>query len=143
MTDAELVDAARSGDRHAFGQLVIRYQGQAYALAFSLLGDWAEAQDMTQESFLRAHRNLDLLADPAKFGPWLRRIVFGTCMDRARAFRPELYGTAGDEPPGRRASRGTTRVAEGIGSGPLDRLLRAELAEVVLKALDSLPERQR
>lgn len=143
MTDARLVEAARSGDRQAFGELVTRYQGQVYALAFSLLGDWAEAQDMAQESFLRAHRNLDLLADPAKFGPWLRKVVFGTCMDRARALRAESYGTARDAPPRRRSSDLKTRIADGAGSGPLDRLLRAELKELVLKAVNSLPERQR
>ena len=46
---------------------------------------------MAQEAFLRAWRNLDLLSDPAKFGAWLRRIVFGVSVDWLRVFRPELY----------------------------------------------------
>ena len=93
-TDAQLVDAARAGDAPALGELVRRYQGQAWRLAAAILRDPVEAEDVTQESFLRALRNLDLLADPNKFGPWLRRIVFGVAVDWLRAFRPEMYRSA-------------------------------------------------
>jgi len=46
---------------------------------------------MTQEAFLRAWVNLDLLSDPAKFAAWLRRIVFGVSIDWLRVFRSDLY----------------------------------------------------
>jgi RNA polymerase sigma factor (sigma-70 family) len=140
MTAAELVQDARAGDPRAFGVLVDRYQGQAYALAYSLLGDWAEAQDMAQEAFLRAYRNLDLLADPTRFGPWLRRIVFGTCMDWARRFRPELYRSTHDGAGGELAGSGGV---SGPGAGPLEQLLLRELSQVVLEAIAALPDRQR
>jgi RNA polymerase sigma factor (sigma-70 family) len=146
MTDAELVQDARAGDPRAFGALVDRYQGQAYALAYSLLGDWAEAQDMAQEAFLRAYRNLDLLADPARFGPWLRRIVFGTCVDWARRFRPELFRSTHDNPGGGPSGFGgeaATAGASGPGAGPLEQLLLRELSQVVLEAIAALPDRQR
>src|SRR5690606_19464055 len=54
---------------------------------------WAtmrEAEDAAQDAFVRALRNLDLLADPAKFAPWLRRIAFGVAVDRLRSRRAEL-----------------------------------------------------
>lgn len=134
-TDAELVDAARRGESDAYGELVYRYQRNAYALAYSLLGDAAEAEDMAQEAFLRALRNLDALADPAKFGAWLHRIVFGTCIDWLRAFRPELYRMSGE--PDR-----TPDVASNEPT-PVERLEQIELARRVLEAVAELPPRYR
>ena len=89
--DAELVDLARSGNRDAYGELIRRYQRSIWGLACLLVNDRYEAQDLTQEAFLRAWLNLDLLSDPAKFAPWLRRIVFGVSIDWLRVFRPDLY----------------------------------------------------
>jgi RNA polymerase sigma-70 factor (ECF subfamily) len=92
--DAKLVGLARSGDRDAYGELIYRYQRQIYGLACVLLGDRSEAEDITQEAFLRAWLNLDMLSDPAKFAPWVRRIVFGVSMDWLRAFGMDLYRIA-------------------------------------------------
>jgi RNA polymerase sigma factor (sigma-70 family) len=94
MLDADLVAAARSGNRAAYDELIRRYQRAIYGLACVLLGDRSEAEDVTQEAFLRAWLNLDLLSDPDKFAPWVRRIVFGVSIDWLRAFRPDLYRLA-------------------------------------------------
>jgi RNA polymerase sigma-70 factor (ECF subfamily) len=90
-TDAELVHLARAGNREAYGELIRRYQHSIWSLACLLLDDRFEAEDMAQEAFLRAWLNLDLLSDPAKFAPWLRRIIFGVSIDWLRVFRPDLY----------------------------------------------------
>lgn len=74
-TDAELVDAARAGTGAAFGQLVRRYQSIAVARAYAHVADRAEAEDIAQEAFMRAHRYLDQLRKPASFGPWLLQTV--------------------------------------------------------------------
>ena len=89
--DSDLVRMARAGNRDAYGELIRRYQNQICGLACTLLDDRFEAEDVTQEAFLRAWLNLDLLSDPAKFAPWLRRIVFGVAIDWLRVFRPNLY----------------------------------------------------
>jgi RNA polymerase sigma factor (sigma-70 family) len=89
--DADLVRMARAGNRDAYGELIRRYQRQICGLACTLLDDRFEAEDVTQEAFLRAWLNLDLLSDPAKFAPWLRRIVFGVSIDWLRVFRPGIY----------------------------------------------------
>ena len=136
VTDAELVGAARRGDAGALGELVRRHQKQVFAVALSLLGDAAEAEDMAQETFIRASRNLDLLADPAKFAAWVRRIAFGVCVDWLRAFRPELY----------RSAQELEDHAASIPSGapsPLERLENLELSRRVLGALEQLPVRYR
>jgi len=63
-----------------------RYQRMVYALALSLVRP-DDVDDVAQDAFLRAFRNLDLLADPAKFGVWLRRITFGVAIDHVRTDR--------------------------------------------------------
>jgi RNA polymerase sigma factor (sigma-70 family) len=92
--DAELVHLARAGNRDAYGELIRRYQRSICGLACLLVGDRFEAEDLTQEAFLRAWLNLDLLSDPPKFAPWLRRILFGVSIDWLRVFRPDLYRSA-------------------------------------------------
>jgi RNA polymerase sigma factor (sigma-70 family) len=96
-SDSNLVALAKAGNREAYSELIGRYQRSTYGLACVLLGDRFEAEDITQEAFLRAWQNLDLLSDPAKFAPWLRRIVFGAAVDWLRAFRPDLYRLADAE----------------------------------------------
>jgi RNA polymerase sigma factor (sigma-70 family) len=134
-TDAELVEAARRGDLAAQGELVRRYQRQTALLAGALVNDLAEGEDLGQEAFVRAFRNLDLLADPSRFAPWLRRIAFGVSIDWLRSFRPDLYrGWEGEE--------GERAIADPDPS-PLEHLLRAALEERVAAALVALPPRYR
>jgi DNA-directed RNA polymerase specialized sigma24 family protein len=97
-TDADLVRMARAGNRGACDGLIRRYQRQVRGLACLLLDDQFEAEDATQEAFLRAWLNLDLLSDPGKFAAWLRRIVFGVCIDWLRVFRPNLYRLSDSRP---------------------------------------------
>jgi RNA polymerase sigma factor (sigma-70 family) len=137
ISDASLVARAREGESAAFEELVRRHQGATRALGYALVGDWAEAEDLSQEAFLRAFRNLDLLADPEKFAPWLRRVTFGVCIDWVRTFRPQLYRLESA------ADADATLAAPSHDVSPLDRLERAELAERVMRALAELPPRYR
>ncbi len=67
LTDGELVRLTRGGDREAYGTLIARYQGHVYGVAYSIVGRWQDAQDIAQETFIRAYVNLDQLRDPARF----------------------------------------------------------------------------
>ncbi len=96
-TDAELVEMARQGDAGARDELVRLYQRQTALLAAALVGDLAEGEDLGQEAFVRAFGNLDLLVNPSRFGPWLRRIAFGASIDWLRSFRPDLYRGSEEE----------------------------------------------
>jgi RNA polymerase sigma factor (sigma-70 family) len=87
--DAELVALSLGGDSRAFGALVARYQGSIHGLAYAIVAQWTEAEDLTQSAFLRAYLSLAGLRDPARFAPWLRRIATTTCMDWLEAHRPE------------------------------------------------------
>jgi RNA polymerase sigma factor (sigma-70 family) len=107
-----------------------------YALALSLVRA-SDADDVVQDAFLRAFRNLDLLADPARFGVWLRRITFGVAIDHVRADKARQ--------PGLGASPDLEEEieAEDPGLSPLEQLERREVVDRVLAALDRLPARYR
>jgi len=139
-TDAELVEMVRErGDTASYGELIKRYQGHAYGLAYSLLGDWAEAQDMAQEAFIRGYINLHTLENPAKFAAWLRRIVFSVSMTWLQSFRPELYRSIGRED----ATRELDAVPDTEAETPMDHALKTEMSTVVLEAIAGLPQKYR
>ncbi len=86
----ELVRRVQAGDRKAFGTLVERYRSRIFALALHLTGSESEADDITQEGFLRAYRAIDSFAGRSEFFTWLYRIVINLAhsSNRARARRP-------------------------------------------------------
>src|SRR5918992_3988673 len=135
--DATLVPLARAGNAQALSALVAKHARATRAIAYSVVGDWAEAEDLSQEAFLRAFRNLDLLADPAKFAAWLRRLTFGVCIDWVRTFRPSLFRleTVHDEI--------ATLGAPSRAPSPLEHVEQLELTERVMRALAELPPRYR
>lgn len=69
--DEQLVERARRGDREAFGQLYDRYAGLVRSICFEWTGDVTSAQDLSQEVFLSAYRQLDHLKDPKCICAWL------------------------------------------------------------------------
>lgn len=90
-TDALLVRSARDGDRLAFQRLVQRHLRRSVATASRLLGRDANAEDVTQEAFVRLWNRLgDLEIGEAGVWPWLRRVIFNLCMDRKRARRQNV-----------------------------------------------------
>ena len=86
-TDAELVQAARTGDAEAFGHLVRRYQGLIYGLAYHHVGNFADAQDIAQEAFVKAFRGIDRLQQPERFASWLKAIATNECKMALRGSR--------------------------------------------------------
>ncbi|MCP4537556.1 MAG: sigma-70 family RNA polymerase sigma factor [Chloroflexi bacterium] len=92
-SDAELVAKARQGDEAAFEQLVRKHQRYVFNVAYRVLGDYAEAEDMTQEAFVRAWRGLPGFRGQAQFTTWLYRIVHNLCLNRLPKLQRELLQT--------------------------------------------------
>lgn len=97
-TDNDLVTRARAGDGAAFGALVARYQSAALRLAAAISGSTADAADIAQEAFVKAHRALPKLADPATVRSWMLRIVANEAKNHLRGrarrrVRDERYGS--------------------------------------------------
>lgn len=81
MTDGELVRQSLDGRTEARNQLVHRWAARILALCHHQVRCRQTAEDLAQESLLRAFRALDSLAEPEKFGPWLRGIAQRVCLD--------------------------------------------------------------
>lgn len=139
LDDATLAVRAGEGDVDAFEELVLRHQGQVYRLALRMLGSAAEAEDVTQDSFLAAWRGLPRLRSEAAFGGWLYRLAFNRCLNVLRARRPvteldpgTLRATRADEQPEAAAEAGAQVAAL---SAALQRLTPEQRACWVLREL--------
>jgi len=89
--DRQLVRAALNGEASAFGTIVERYWNMVVALALSKVSDAAEAEDIAQESFLKAYSQLARLRDPSRLAGWLSKIAMQQCSNSLRrAFRVKM-----------------------------------------------------
>jgi RNA polymerase sigma-70 factor (ECF subfamily) len=86
--DADAVARARGGDSEAFRQLVERHSRSVYKVAYRVTGNPDDAEDVVQETFLKAYRQLDRFEERASFGTWLHRIAWNCSVDLLRA-RPK------------------------------------------------------
>jgi len=79
-----LVERARNGEIGAFRELVERYKKKIYYLALDLTGNHHDAEDLSQEVFIKAYRSLKNFRGDAKFNSWLYRIAVNTCISQKR-----------------------------------------------------------
>jgi len=98
--DGYIIQQCLNGDTGAYGFLVEKYKKAVYALAYSRIGDFHDAQDITQEVFVKAYKNLHTLRRWDNFMGWLYRITSNLCKDwyRLRARRPDIEFIEDQEP---------------------------------------------
>ncbi|HSW46975.1 MAG TPA: sigma-70 family RNA polymerase sigma factor [Phycisphaerae bacterium] len=138
--DAAWVAAVLAGDRDAFGKLVRAYERVAVATAYRLLNNSADAQEVTQDAFLKAYRALSRLKDPRRFGPWLLRIVSNLSLNARRSRRSGIVAL--DEQQGLDEAAGGREVANST-TEPDHEAIGRELQARIDVALEQLPEKQR
>ena len=83
-SDEQLIRAALKGDTSSYGAIVERYWKMAVALAISKINNVTEAEDIAQESFIKAYSHLNKLHHPDRFAGWLSKIVIQKCIDHCR-----------------------------------------------------------
>jgi RNA polymerase sigma-70 factor (ECF subfamily) len=135
--EISLLQKARDGDAAAFELLFTHYQGRIYNYVYRLMGDADEAQDLTQDSFVKAFRALRRGDVPLNPAAWLYRIASHTCLDALRRRRLirwlPLDGLAGLRRPFGRDS----------GDSPESSVVRTEEHTRIQQALERLPPRYR
>jgi len=132
----EWVEAALAEDQDAFAELVYLFQDPVYNLCYRMLGDAGEAEDATQEAFLRAFLNLRRYDTKRSFKTWLMSIASNHCIDRWRKRRMQLV-SLDDEP---------TAAALALSSSdplPEQAALSAEQSELLQGLLMKLEESYR
>jgi len=129
-TERDLVHAVRAGDNQAFDELAGTHMRRAFAVAYRILGQRQDAEDVVQDSFLTALLKLDTFDSDRPFGPWLLRIVANRAINARKA----------------RTLRQTEPIPDGApsaGDSPFDATRRSELHGELQRALAALPEQQR
>jgi RNA polymerase sigma-70 factor (ECF subfamily) len=130
--EADLLAKARGGNLFAFEEIVKRYQRRVYGIALRIVRRHDVADDVAQEAFIRAYRNLASFDLGRPFGPWICRIAANLAVNHARSPRAREEAL----PEGHHE---TPSAAE----GPLDGVLQEEAREVLDVALERLPPEQR
>ena len=130
VSDATLVEQARSGAARAFGELVRRHFRAAYTVALALLGNQMDAEDVCHEGFLKALERLEECRSPDKFGAWVVQIV----RNRARNYR-EYRAVRGAAP-----LESTSAASHDDSARDLE---RSELRQLLDAALGKLSDVQR
>lgn len=93
--EQQLISASQDGDPAAFESLVRQYQKMIHSLAFRMSGSWADAQDLAQETFIQAYRQLSTFRGDAQFSSWLYRIAINQCLNAKK--RTQRQARLGDE----------------------------------------------
>lgn len=136
----ETIETVRSGDEPGFRSVVETNQALVFSVCFRMLGEWHEAEDLTQEVFFKAYKSLHQLRGEAKVSTWLYRIAVNLCLNRLRRRKRErwfsldwLFESQGETAAGLPAEEGTPSTA----------LEAAETHGLVQAAVKALPAQQR
>jgi RNA polymerase sigma-70 factor (ECF subfamily) len=135
MNDTELISLvhrARTGDRDAFDQLVVRTEAMVFAVVFRRLRNRSEALEVTQDVFIQVLRKLPQLREAERFEAWVRKIAVRLAINRAVRRPREVYG---DVP-----ALVTLRAR---GNGPFERVVATENAACVRECLGRLRDLDR
>ena len=146
-SDGTLVDRTVAGDRTAFDALIRRYQRQAVAVSYRLLGNSHDALEVTQDAFLKAFSNLATLQKSEAFGGWLMRIVSNLSLNfrrsrRTRSSQLPLDDLLGPSEPAA-GDVGGTSDWQAQDADPLHMLTSSEMGKRLAEAMQELPEKQR
>jgi RNA polymerase sigma-70 factor (ECF subfamily) len=153
-TDGQLVARPLAGQRNAFDHLIRKYQRQAVAVSYRLLGNTQDALEVTQDAFLKAFTSLATLQKPEAFGGWLMRIVSNLSLNyrRSRKTRGQSQLPLDDVLGPTSGEGGQSGEASGTGASsewmarrddPAHKLASREMGARLQEALQQLPEKQR
>ena len=134
INDSDLIEKCLRGDKTAFSQLVTKYKRPLYALAHRMMRSHEDADDLSQEAFVKAYENLHQFQLGTNFRSWLFRIVTNLCIDQLR--RSARFPNAPLE-------NADARYLINHNPQPDKEVETAELRQHIYAAIDALPEAQR
>jgi RNA polymerase sigma-70 factor (ECF subfamily) len=140
--DAALMLRVKQGDHEAFAELVDKYKQPVMNLAYRMLRDATEAEDLAQAVFIQVHKSADRYRVASKFSTWLFTIARNLCLNelRRRSRHPadSLDVTHPDQP-----DQPLHQVEDKASASAPERLLEGELEAKIGQAVAELPENQR
>ena len=136
-TEARLVEEARTGSAEAFREIVETYHERLYTVVMRIVQDRADAEEITQETFFRAYRNLASFQADSALYTWLYRIAVNAAVDLSKKNLRRRHLSLDDED---RSFKGSIPDE---GPTPMQSLERSELVSLVQEGIEALPERYR
>ena len=141
--DAALIEQCRLGNTAAYGDLVAKYQDRVFNVCWRMCGNRADAEDLTQEAFVKALSSIQRFAGRSGFYTWIFRIAVNLALSaRRKGKRRMTLSLDAADPSGNRASSHAERIASSE-VPPDRRAADRERQEIVTAALASLDEQQR
>jgi RNA polymerase sigma-70 factor (ECF subfamily) len=133
LPDSALIHRTQGGKTDAFGELVTRYQQSVFNVCYRLLGNYGDAEDITQNTFIRAYQRLHTYDDQRPFGPWIRKIATNLCFN---VFQKHPIDSVPFEERYHRTSLKN-------GNSPEEKYNKIEKAERIHQAILGLPPKHR
>lgn len=140
--DAALMLRVKQGDTAAFAELVDKYKQPVMNLAYRMLRDATEAEDLAQNVFVQVFKSAHRYETSARFSTWLFTIARNLCLNEIRR-RTRHPAESLDAPHPEQESQPLHQVEDTKSASPPDDLLQGELREKIERVLDELPENQR
>jgi len=141
--DDKLVTKAKMGDSGAFGKLVKRYQNKVLYLAFDLVGNYYDAQDVAQNAFYQAFKNLPFFKEQSTFSTWLYRITTNAAIDFQRSKKRRQAMSLNQPLTENKEDRELIDTLKDK-TKPFDKRLEdLDLKELIKKTTETLPPQQR
>jgi RNA polymerase sigma-70 factor (ECF subfamily) len=141
--DAALIRAFQAGNESAFEQLVVKHRDKLFNLCFWVLGDYQEANDSSQETFIKVFRSLKRFRFEAAFTTWLYRIAINTCKNKIRSSEyRKRKKTVSLENQGASGLPDPPLEFQDNAQSPLSRLESKEKFVLIQKAMNTLPPDQ-
>jgi RNA polymerase sigma-70 factor (ECF subfamily) len=134
--ESVLVSQARDGDTRAFGELVRRYEGKIFRLAQHVTQNREDAEDVLQETFLKAYEHLDQFKGDSKFYTWIVRIAVNQALMKLRRRKTDKSVSLDEQ-----IDTGEDTIVREIaawGEDPEQQFSRVELGDILDRAVDSL-----
>ncbi|MGA2673588.1 MAG: RNA polymerase sigma factor [Terracidiphilus sp.] len=132
--DHAAIRAVLSGDKDAYGALVVRHSQSLFRVAFRITGNEADAEDVVQEAFLRGYRKLESFESRSSFGTWIYRIAVRCALEKIGSRKTGDAGRVGEEND---PEQNEIQVADGA-AGPDRLLLSGEIGALQEIAMRSL-----
>jgi len=138
--ETQLIEAVLDGDGNAFRGLVETYQARIYNIIYGMVHNRDDAQELTQDSFIKAYKKLDTFNLGTKFYTWVCRIAVNTTIDFLRKHKNRQH-LSFDEGIGIQESAGVSDMH--YESNPEQAAIQEETRQKIIEAVDELPEDQK
>jgi RNA polymerase sigma-70 factor (ECF subfamily) len=132
--DQPYIERVLKGDANSFAFLVDKYKDMVFSLALKVMKNREEAEEVSQDTFIKAYRSLKHFKGDSKFSTWLYKIAYHNCMDRVKKISRKYNTDTIDE-----VVENKITATEDV----LQTIERQERAEIIKACLDELPEDER